>query len=124
MSRSLDQQRADHAWQQVEKGAEKERVNLAKGAPALIMANGLMQALAFYQSKALKGRAEHKWLLDAILGWLSGEGGVLSGAKGFKSAMERMHKGSSDLYMRATEEALAYLRWLRQLAAANEKKGG
>ena len=47
---SLDQQRAAYAWQCVQ-NLPKDYDKLAKGAPALIMNNGLMQALAFYQDK-------------------------------------------------------------------------
>lgn len=51
---SLDQQRAAYAWQCVQgcNSRNDDYTNLAKAAPALIMNNGLMQALAFYQDKA------------------------------------------------------------------------
>ena len=47
---SLDQQRAAYAWQCVQ-NVPNDYDKLAKAAPALIMNNGLMQALAFYQDK-------------------------------------------------------------------------
>ena len=47
---SLDQLRAAHAWAVVGKSQKNQDFkNLATSAPALIMGNGLMQTLAFYQ---------------------------------------------------------------------------
>jgi CRISPR-associated protein Cmr5 len=117
---SLDQRRAAYAWTAVGDSPPSEYTNLAKGAPALIMSNGLMQTLAFYKSKKSKG---HDKLLGNILGWLatSPMPAVLNSA-GFDKAMAELHGGNSDLYMRATEEALEILRWIRQFAAARSKK--
>ena len=50
MSTTLDQQRAAYAWISVQ-GCNSDYVNLSKGAGALIMSNGLMATLAFYESK-------------------------------------------------------------------------
>ncbi|BCW93612.1 MAG: hypothetical protein KatS3mg007_1506 [Thermoanaerobaculum sp.] len=118
MTRSLDQKRAAFSWEKVH-GKSKEYVNLAKAAPALVMSNGLMQTLAFFQSK---GEGHHKELLQHVLEWLY-ERKILK-ASNFNTAMKEFSEMSSEQYMAATQEALAILQWIRQLAAAqaNERK--
>ncbi len=49
--KTLDQIRAEYAWKCVQ-GVDDKYKNLAKGLPALVMSNGLMQTLAFLQGKA------------------------------------------------------------------------
>jgi CRISPR type III-B/RAMP module-associated protein Cmr5 len=113
---SLEQRRAAFAWEQVKGGVDKEYVSLANGAPALIMSNGLMQALAYYYNRG--GKA--KDLADALLEWLD-ERGLVKEAS-FNMAMPGMAEMSSSKFICATEEALAFLKWLRQFAKANESK--
>ena len=67
---SIEQQRAKFAWERVQ-GCNKKYMNLAKAAPALIMNNGLMQALAFYQAK---GEAHHLTLNRHLCEWLRQRG--------------------------------------------------
>jgi CRISPR-associated protein Cmr5 len=109
---SLDQERAKYAWQCVATGVDKEYTNIAKGAPALIMGNGLMQALAFLHNKsdAAKKLANH------VSKWVASRLRIEDGS--FKSLMDALVKKDSDFYLRATEEALEVLRWIRQFAAA------
>ena len=110
---TLDQKRAEFAWQQVSgKGAAYK--NLAKSTPALIMSNGLMQTLAFLKAN---GKEEHKDLLESIRKWLK-EQKLLADEKDFKDVMQELYKMDSLKYQRATEESLAILRWIRQLADA------
>ena len=109
---TLEQQRAAHAWNCVQ-GSGKEYTNLAKGAPALIMNNGLMQALAFYQSK---GKDYHQALNRHILDWLNER--RLVPDVGFENAMEALCRAEPPAYRRATQEALELLKWIRQFAAA------
>ena len=112
---TLEQQRAAYAWKQVQH-CGKDYTNLAKGAPALIMANGLMQSLAFYESK---GKDHHKKLNKHILGWLSKQ--KLVESEKFKDAMECLYGTSPAKYRRATQEALELLKWMRQFAPAVER---
>jgi CRISPR-associated protein Cmr5 len=93
MTQTLDQKRAEYAWQVVssvakdlldrkddtkaKKQAEKlisDYTSVAKGAPVLIMGSGLMQTLAFLQAKAnpKKGIPEqpHVLLLVNLIAWL------------------------------------------------------
>ncbi len=115
--KTLDQIRAQYSWERVQ-GTDEKYKNLAKGLPALVMNNGLMQTLAFLKSK--KGK-EHDQLLDHILGWLgSDHARVLKAeqSRNFKEAMNALAACDSLQYQRATEEALAILKWIRYLAAA------
>ena len=107
---SLDQKRAAYAWQKVQ-GQNDDYGKLAKGAPALIMNNGLMQTLAFYQDK---GKSHHLALNQHIIDWLAAY------FASHDNMMEFLLKADSQKYRKATEETLALLRWVRQLAAINQ----
>jgi len=109
---SLDQQRAAYAWQCVQ-NLPKDYDKLAKAAPALIMNNGLMQTLAFYQSK---GKAHHLALNQHLCEWLR-QRGIVQQAE-FASVMTALHGADATTFRRATEETLALLKWVRQFAAA------
>lgn len=113
---TLDQQRAQFAWLAVSKakqslGADfKDYRAVSKGAPAMIMGNGLMASLAFYQSKS----DESRQLVSQLLLWLETRGLK----RDFPGAMQELQSRDARFYMQQTEEALAVLRWLRQFADA------
>lgn len=109
---SLEQQRAKFAWERVQ-GCSKDYTNLAKAAPALIMNNGLMQALAFYQSK---GKDHHLALNRHLCEWLR-ERHIVQQV-GFAELMNALYGADATTFRRATEETLALLKWIRQFAAA------
>jgi CRISPR-associated protein Cmr5 len=117
---TLEQERANFAWTKLQELSQanldqKAFKNLAKAAPALVMNNGLMQALAFYQSRKEKA-PQH--LVCLIFKWLAQQK-ILTMADGsFKAGMEGLHRTDSLNYLRATEEALEILRWIRQFADA------
>lgn len=117
--RSLDQERAEFAWEKVGSNPSGDYVNLAKAAPALIMQNGLMQTLAFYQGK---GDKHHTDLANHIMSWLHRRG--LVSAADFTGVMKALHGSDSASYMQATSEALEILRWIRQYATARQKAAG
>lgn len=120
---NLDQQRAQFAWKKVEEHSNNKElfdkyVNQAKGAPALIQANGLLQTLAFYWSKQ-----EWRALANDILEWLKErklygnqpeKGDML-----YKSVMKNL-VNETDLtkFMTAQEETLALLSWIRRFASS------
>jgi CRISPR-associated protein Cmr5 len=129
MTQTLDQQRARFAWEAVNQARRAvpkfdDYKNLAKGAPALIMGNGLMAAVAFYESRKKKDITvlHAAALRDTILAWLvtrfKEEQAFQPLPKDFRSAMERLQQVDSGFYMRATDETLAMLKWLRQFADA------
>lgn len=117
---TLEQERAAYAWERAREGVSidaKAYVPLVKSAPALIMNNGLMQALAYYESKGNgDGKDPHELVSRHVLQWLHKSG--LVPAVDFDEAMGALHRSDSRTYRRATEEALAMLKWLRQLAGA------
>lgn len=115
---TLEQQRAQFAWQCAQEGiqiASDEYRNLAKAAPALIMNNGLMQTLAFYQSK---DKDHHRALAAHLRRWIMQRAGGNGQDPGFQSMMVVLLRAHPDQYRQATEEALLILRWIRQFAAA------
>ena len=115
---TLEQQRAQFAWGCAQSGVgaagEKYR-NLAKAAPAMIMNNGLMQTLAFLNSK---NERHHQALARHLRRWLSVRTGGPDHDVGFEPAMKAMLGFGPDQYRQATDEALLILRWIRQFAAA------
>jgi len=121
----LEQERAAVAWKAAEEAPNKDYENLAKAAPALIMGNGLMQTLAYFQGK---GKDHHIVLNRQLLNWLCKR---FKGRKGFPAETEKdkfgpvmkaLYEADSVDYRQATEEALALLKWIRQFAPA--VKGG
>ena len=115
---TLEQKRAQFAWDFAKEGtalAGDEYRNLAKAAPALIMNNGLMQTLAFYQDK---NKPQHQALARHLRRWLSVRTGGPDHDVGFEPAMKAMLDFDPANYRQATDEALLILRWIRQFAAA------
>ena len=112
---TLEQQRAQSAWQ-ASASYQSDHVNAAKGLPALIMNSGLMQVMAFLHDKG--GR--HETLAQHLRDWLHRQCGTPQDFNGF---MEHLFKlEDARRYQAITTEAFAWLRWLRQMAAA--RKGG
>ena len=122
MKQTVDQQRAAFAWQCASTGMrhhEKEYKPLAKGGPALIMTSGLMPTLAFYSSKG--GAAKN--LRDDIILWLAQRPWMqpvqLAGSKdAFEPFMLKLQTCDTATYLRATDEALEILKWIRQFVDA------
>ncbi|RME84818.1 MAG: type III-B CRISPR module-associated protein Cmr5 [Zetaproteobacteria bacterium] len=112
--RTMDQQRAEYAWEHVRGRCAKDYANLAKSMPAMVMTNGLMPTLAFLEGK---GDAHHRRLLSDVLGWLI-QRQILESEPDFRDAMEQLRKMSAREYQRATEETLAILKWIRHFADA------
>lgn len=116
---TLEQKRSQKAWEMAQEGialAAGDYTNLAKAAPALIMNNGLMQTLAFYEDK---GKANHKALAGHLRRWIMiRRAGGSDKDPGFSPIMSILLQSDSPTYRQATEEALLLLRWIRQFAAA------
>lgn len=121
MARTLDQRRAAFAWQVASTGMQRHRDDykrLAKGAPALIMASGLMPTLAFYAGK----REAHETLLNDICAWLTQRFAerpeYRPAPHDFVGVMAKLQGESSGFYLEATDEALEILKWIRQFVDA------
>ncbi|NJE01390.1 type III-B CRISPR module-associated protein Cmr5 [Thermococcus sp. JdF3] len=137
--RSLEQERAKFAYDcvsEVRRSGEetqKRYVSYVKSAPALILTNGLGQALAFYLSKMGNGgELEHSainpevfeegekrayaFLYSHITGWLAEK------MTGGKDPLKVYMEGDSMTAIAITEEALALLNWLKRFGDAMLKK--
>lgn len=121
---TLEQQRAADAWGKAQ-GCTNEYRNLAKGLPALIMNSGLMQVLAFLHEKGQKESQRHCRILgEHIRSWLHVRFPEQLPSKEFASVMEGLMQAEPSLFQHISAEALAWLRWSRQMAAARAGEGG
>jgi CRISPR-associated protein Cmr5 len=111
-----EQLRAQDAWDKSAGYTDKARELFAKGLPALIMNSGLMQVLAFCHEKGQKGATTRRWPASAALA-----ARPLSAAA-LQCRLRSLHAGLMTAapgdYQAITAEAFAWLRWLRQMAAA------
>lgn len=117
MRQTLEQQRAENAWGCAEHYT-KEHVNVAKGLPALIMNSGLMQVLAFCHEK---GNA-NEVVAAQLRAWLSQRFPRQLHSAEFEAFMQALMQAGPQDFQAISAEAFAWLRWLRQMAAA--RKGG
>ena len=86
---SLDHGRASFAWERVVHHADAEYATLAKSAPAMVMANGLLQSLAFLRSKAPRSNA-HRNLCDDVLRWFGQPGSPWRSPQGTRTRTTRL----------------------------------
>jgi len=122
MTQTFEQQRASFAWDCARHGMQrcaKEYKPLAKGAPALIMNSGLLPTLAFLMTKNEASRL----ITDDIVRWLKRRLWNVELQRGrgvgvFSQFMPELHSVDSNAYLRATDEALEILKWIRQFVDA------
>ena len=127
---TLDQRRAKHAWEAVQRAksktgphASKEPKKFggqAKKLPIRIMAAGLGQALAF-----LKAKDYAPGLLAELADWVLIQRSLRSGKS--DDLVKAIISGTSDFLRQATDETLAYLQWLNRFAEAEgltDEEGG
>ncbi len=118
MRLTTEQKRAQDAWKKAESGIAKystDYVNTAKGLPALIMNSGLLQVMAFLHEKGER----HELVASHLREWLHQQ---CQTPKEFGAFMEYLLNANPQTFQEITKEAFAWLRWLRQMAAA--RKGG
>lgn len=116
LRQTLEQQRAQDAWDR-SAAYTKEHVNIAKGLPALIMNSGLMQVVAFCHEKG----GANEQVASHLRAWLGNRFPGLLGNAAFEPFMEAlMNIQKPTDYQAITAEAFAWLRWLRQMAAARQ----
>lgn len=112
---TLEQKRAHHAWKKAEEGLArhgKDYMNDAKGLPALIMNSGLMQVMAWLHDKG--GR--HEILAQHLRDWLHEQCKTPKDFEGFMQELFQMEDARR--FQDITTESFAWLKWLRQMAAA------
>lgn len=119
---SLDQRRARHAWQVVERAAKLKEPNdfarEAKRLPVRIKTAGLGQVLAFL---AAKGGEARRLLLVQLGDWLLKKRELAQwpqGAREDNALVKAIINGDANLLRRATEETLLYLQWLTRFSEA------
>ena len=96
----------------------KDHVNAAKALPALIMNSGLMQVLAFCHEK---GKAQAP-VAEHLRTWLAGRfPATFKQGSGFEPFMQALMGAAPADYQAINAEAFAWLKWLRQMAAARNK---
>ena len=115
---TLEQQRAQNAWAACA-SYQSEHVNTAKGLPALIMNSGLMQVLAFCHEKG-KAQAD---VASHLRAWLAGRfPATFKQGNDFSAFMQALMEATPADYQAINAEAFAWLKWLRQMAAARNIK--
>ncbi|MEY6433631.1 type III-B CRISPR module-associated protein Cmr5 [Thioalkalicoccus limnaeus] len=118
MSQTLEQRRAADAWEKSQHCSD-EYMKLAKGLPALIMNSGLMQVMAFLHEKGSKSSQRHcEDLARHLRGWLQQRFPQVIREDQFEPFMDALMNADPRTYQHITAEAFAWLRWLRQMAAA------
>lgn len=122
---TLEQQRAQNAWDACA-SYSKEHVNAAKALPALIMNSGLMQVLAFCEEKGKKEKGKPQGEVATHLrAWLAGRHkDTFKQGADFSAFMQALMQASPASYQAINAEAFAWLKWLRQMAAARNKAQG
>lgn len=125
--RTLEQQRAGQAWNCVSEVKNRDFEGrysaLARSFPALVLTNGLGQALAFLRAKK---KSHHKVYYEHVSHWTTKQ--IYGLAQGDENLLERLIgaesgcQSNSTTYRRATSEALSFMSWLKRFAEAELKK--
>ena len=124
MTISKEQERAKIAWDLVNNVSSSlidNYASLAKSAPIMILTNGLGQTLAFLISKKSK---EHDLLYKHLSMWLLDNVVWTQNKDVPDDLIGRIVNEKLPGYRMATEEALAFLAWVKRFATALSKEGG
>jgi CRISPR-associated protein Cmr5 len=136
--KTTQQRRAEHAWKAIEEVLQKYPLQtrdgkdvpddnakvygrLVRDLPTRILASGLGQALAFRWAKRDK---QTEALLQHLGDWLLDKRQNIGSTKPVPQPQELLRKlvakDSDAMFLRlATEEAIAYLNWLKRFAEAH-----
>lgn len=115
---TLEQLRAADVWTRCQR-VDKDYSNLAKGTPALIMNSGLLQVLAFLHEKGSKASQRHCHTLgEDLRAWLHQRFKAKLPKAEFTAFMADLMRADPRTYQDVHAEALAWLRWMRQMAPA------
>ncbi|MGB9780802.1 type III-B CRISPR module-associated protein Cmr5 [Caldanaerobacter sp.] len=131
MRPSIGQERARHALDEIRKidrdsryssEDENKYASYVESLPAMILANGLGQAMVTLLAQA-KGDKEdlHYVLYNSIQSWLCRDHPQAPYRKA-KDLMEAIVNSNRETYIQAQMEVLAYLEWLKKFAVAFFKK--
>lgn len=118
METTISQKRSRFALEQLERiPVNKDFANLTAGLPAMILGNGFGHALAFLISKATKdgqSSEKHSAAFAIIARWLK-ECGIIPDDEP-KSFLTNLSAMSQEQYLRAQDEALLVLEWVKRYA--------
>jgi CRISPR-associated protein Cmr5 len=119
--RTLEQKRASFAWDRVvairegNKDAAKIAMHIQR-LPAMVLANGLGETLAFLLQKSGNKSGPEYDVYDILAEWIVDERKLYEGPR--NQLLERLIAGDRFLYQQAQEEVWALLVWLKKFAAA------
>jgi CRISPR type III-B/RAMP module-associated protein Cmr5 len=117
---TLDQLRARHAWQKISTLPPDDARGYGrhvKRLPARILTSGLGPALAFLAAKADRDKpSPEKRLLDDLTDWVVNGRGLSCADR--SSLLKSIVQGDGDFLRLATDEVMAYARWLVRFADA------
>ena len=124
---SLEQQRADAAWKNVEAVKlehQSKYGTLVRQLPAMIQMNGLGTTLAFLMAKGKINAASkenkdngHSLIFKHLSEWVLMQMGL--GSK-HKTLMDLVRNDEMDIYRQATREAIEYGIWLKRFVEAQD----
>jgi len=116
-----EQLRAEYVLKKIDtmytNGVDEENVNFITGAPTLILTNGIGQSIAFLLSKAERDN-KHEKVFRIIKEWLENEIPGLQGCADNMQFLQHFSQLSMPDYLRAQDEALRMLAWLKRYARA------
>ena len=124
---TTEQRRAKAAWTAVGSVPSASRDSygsIIKKAPAMILTNGLAQALAFMRAKAAHKAGKppsvenqaHLNAYNHISHWVMGE--AFGRQQNDEMLLEELTNRDSNDYRLATTETLAYMNWLKRFVEA------
>jgi len=125
LQQTLEQQRAKRAWEDIQTvmgrsdDFKKKYGSLARRVPMLVLTNGLGQTLAYLRSKGKNDEDnEHNLLFRQLSDWTMSQ--VVPDNKNDQNQnlLDWILHNNSIAYLQATNEALAYLTWLKRFAEA------
>ena len=119
MVQTIDQRRAKHAWEAIEKiknaNGKDDYAREAKKLPVRIMTAGLGQALAFLHAKK-KNKHALENLVSDITTWIGGQNNAAIRLSDPSNLIKSIISGDTELLSRVTSETLAYMQWLNRFA--------
>jgi len=126
MPTTKEQQRSAFALQRITDfgadGVKKDDANFIVGTPTMILTNGVAQTMAFLLSKKdeKKGVVKEVKVFKILQKWLADEIAALPKKNDDRQFLEGFSKLKQNDYLRAQQEALALLQWLKRYARAFE----
>ncbi|QPC80934.1 type III-B CRISPR module-associated protein Cmr5 [Phototrophicus methaneseepsis] len=119
---TLEQERASSAWRDIETVTndqqQKKYGTLARKLPTMIQMNGLGTTLAFLMAKG-KSKSDdgHTLIFNHLSKWVLSK---IEPAGKYKDLMVLVRNVETDVYRRATTEAIEYGIWLKRYVEAKD----